>query len=451
MEEKFKYNSSNLNSNPCFSENVLENHEIRKELTIEEIFKLSLNFGFISFGSRIEQINLIKEKLITKDKFMREKEFEYIYSLCKIFPGNTPCQVLFAISIIKTNSLLGGIISLIGFIFPSLLIMILISELIKRLKDYTYSTDKLNWDSEDDFFFYYLSSLITGICQGAIAILIENALILTKSLAKKYYDFTIIIICGILCYYSNNFGFIIIIMILGAILSTIQGDHDYFLDVSMDHLNLDEIKYLGSPAFFIMFLIYLFLFILRVIPKSLNINIYLMESFFRIGTFNFGGGSAIIPLILSEYSKLIEEIDILNAYAIKSLLPGPLFNISAFIGVMLSGILGGFISSIFIMLPGILYIMIALPYHSDLTKNQLIQNILRGASWATLGCLYVSAIRLIIDSCFNNYYTHFIYGLFNIFLCVIIQKIDIIPMKIISVLLFGGLFSLFCKVIELNI
>ena len=74
------------------------------------------------------------KKLTKEQKIMREKEFEYIYSLCKLFPGNTPCQVLFAIAIMKTMSLLGGLISLIGFISPSLFIMILISILIKNIK-----------------------------------------------------------------------------------------------------------------------------------------------------------------------------------------------------------------------------------------------------------------------------------------------------------------------------
>ena len=94
--------------------------------------------------------------------------------------------------------------------------------------------------------------------------------------------------------------------------------------------------------------------------------------------------------------------------------------------------------------------MIVLPYHSEITKNSLIQNILRGASWATLGCIYVSAIRLTIDSCFNNNYTHFFYGFLNICICYLIQQVNVIPMKMISALIFGGLFSLFCKLIELN-
>jgi chromate transporter len=443
-------NHLNSNINPLLqdNENLLEDQEISKEISIMEIFKLSFNLGLFSFGGRVEQIQLIKNKFITERNYLREKEFEYIYSLCKIFPGNTPTQVLFALAIIKTMSLLGGIMSLIGFVFPSLFIMILISIFIKNIKVYFLQADLSIFNYDNDKFFYLMSVLIAGFCQAAVSILIANALSLTKSLAKRKYDFFIILICAILCFYWNNFGFMIFIMLFGAFASCSYGDHDYFLDLFNMNLSLKEIKYLGFPSFIIMVIIYSFLFVISFFQKENYMNIYLMESFYRIGTFNFGGGHAVIPLMLSEYSKLIEESEILNGYAIMSLLPGPLFNISAFVGCMLSGIFGGLLSSIFILLPGILNIMIVLPYHIEISRNILIQYFLRGASWGAVGCLYVAAINLFIDSCFVNYYTHFSYGVLNVLICLLIQKKEDVNNRIIIVLFFGAFFSLICKIIK---
>ena len=202
MDNSFKFESHSY-SNPFLNENLLENREISKKISLIEIFKLSLNLGLLSFGGRVEQIKLIKDKFIIENNYLREKEFEYIYSLCKIFPGNTPTQVLFALAIIKTMSLLGGIMSLIGFVSPSLFIMILISILIKNIKEYTIKSnlDSGNFDPYDETFFYFVSILISGICKGAVSILIANALSLTKSLAKKLFDFSIILFCAILCFY----------------------------------------------------------------------------------------------------------------------------------------------------------------------------------------------------------------------------------------------------------
>jgi chromate transporter len=328
--------------------------------------------------------------------------------------------------------------------------MLIIALIAKNIKEYTILENKKEWHPEDDFFLYYMSILGAGVCQGSVSLVLHNAINLTQSVAKKTFDYSIIIGCGILFYYFDNFALILVIMFLGGIASCFRGDHDYFLDVSMSHSKLEKIHFLGSPALFMMVSIYGILFVFTIFYRRSSMFLYLIESFYRIGTFNFGGGHAVIPLMLAEYSKIIEESEILHGYAISSLLPGPLFNISAFIGCLLYGFFGGIISLLSIMLPGIFIIMIILPYHTQLTKNNLIQHFLRGASWATIGFLYVAGIRLWIDSCLINRYTNYIVGSINIIICLGMLEVKLVHTKIIFVLAFGAFFSLFCKLIEFN-
>jgi len=449
--DSVKY-ESNTHSNPLLGDNELENHEINKIMTNYEIFRLSLNLGIFSFGDRIEQIELFRDKLVKEKKYLKEKEFEYLYSLCKIFPGHTSTQLLFTIAICKSKSLMGGFISLISFISPSLLVMLIVSLIAKNVREYSLSEDKELWDPADDFLLYYMSIFGAGVCQGAVSLLIFNAITVTKSVAKKRFDYSVIFGCGILFYFfDSSFLLILLIMILGGVASCFQGDHDYFLDVSMSSSKLGNIRFLGIPALVTMITIYFVLFMANFIYKGSNTLIYICESFFRIGTFNFGGGHAVIPLMLAEYAKIIEENEILIGYAISSLLPGPLFNIGAFIGSLInSSLIGGIASLISIMLPGILLIMIVLPFHIQLTKNNLVQFFLRGASWATIGFLYVAGIRLWIDSCLINKYTNYLTGSFNIIICLGLLETRLVSSKILMVLSFGALFSLFCKLIEIN-
>ena len=280
--------------------------------------------------------------------------------------------------------------------------------------------------------------------------MIHNAIHLTKSLAKTRFDFSIIIISGVLYFFFNNFAIILMIMITAGFASCFQGDHDFFLDVCSTITKLDNIPFLGFPAFLTMITIYGTLFFSYLFVGAKSQIFYLMESFFRIGTFNFGGGHAVIPLMLAEYSKIIEEYEILHGYAVSSLLPGPLFNIAAFIGCLISGVIGGLIAFIFIMLPGIFLIMIILPHHNYLTKNNLIQHFLRGCSWATIGFIYIAGLRLWVDSCYVNQYTTYIKGSINIILCFFLLEIKYLRSRLIIVLVFGSIFSLFCKLIEVN-
>ena len=63
-----------------------------------------------------------------------------------------------------------------------------------------------------------------------------------------------------------------------------------------------------------------------------------MESFFRIGASVIGGGHVVIPLIFSEFHKIISDEDILTAFSVVSILPGPMFNISGYIGTIINGV-----------------------------------------------------------------------------------------------------------------
>lgn len=443
----------NTNSNPLLAENELELHETNEPMTTYDIFRLCMNLGIFSFGGRLEQIELFKEKLIKEKKHIKEREFEYLYSICKIFPGHTPTQLLFAIAICKSKSLFGGFIALISFIFPSMLIMLIISLIAKNIKDFAIvnAESKPVWDPSDDFFLYYFSTLGAGICQGSVSLVVHNAFYLAKNVAKKSFDYSIILGCGFLFYFLDfNFILILLIMLAGGIASCFQGDHDYFLDVSMSGYNLENISFLGMPALVAMIAYYLVLLSTLIFYVKNSMFLYLLESFYRIGTFNFGGGHAVIPLMLAEYSKIIEENEILHGYAITALLPGPLFNIAVFIGCLLNGLVGGIISLFSIMLPGIFIIMFILPFHTQLTKNYMIQHFLRGSSWATIGFLFVAAIRLWIDSCLINKYTNYFFGSVNIIICFFLLEQKLHHWRIFIVLTFGALFSLFCKLIELN-
>ncbi|MDF9823841.1 chromate transporter [Breznakia sp. PF5-3] len=84
----------------------------------------------------------------------------------------------------------------------------------------------------------------------------------------------------------------------------------------------------------------------------------LFVRFLQIGTLSFGGGYAVIPLIqeliLDDLGWLSNQqfIDIIT---ISQLTPGPLaINISTFVGIKSSGILGGVVATIGCILPGVL-------------------------------------------------------------------------------------------------
>lgn len=88
----------------------------------------------------------------------------------------------------------------------------------------------------------------------------------------------------------------------------------------------------------------------------------LFITFMKIGTFTFGGGYAMIPLIQKEAvenKKWISDEDILEVVAIAESTPGPIaINAATFIGYKVAGVFGAFFATLGVVLPSFLIILL---------------------------------------------------------------------------------------------
>lgn len=88
----------------------------------------------------------------------------------------------------------------------------------------------------------------------------------------------------------------------------------------------------------------------------------LLTAFLKIGAFTFGGGYAMIPLIQREIVEKrgwITEDDILEIVAIAESTPGPIaINAATFVGYRVAGMPGAFLSTLGIVLPSFLTIVV---------------------------------------------------------------------------------------------
>ena len=97
-------------------------------------------------------------------------------------------------------------------------------------------------------------------------------------------------------------------------------------------------------------------------PKESNVKkiLSLFLTFLKIGTFTFGGGYAMIPLIQREIvqkRKWITDDDILEITAIAESTPGPIaVNTATFVGYRICKFGGAFFSTLGVVLPSFLII-----------------------------------------------------------------------------------------------
>jgi chromate transporter len=143
----------------------------------------------------------------------------------------------------------------------------------------------------------------------------------------------------------------------------------------------------------------------------------LFENFYRFGSFVFGGGDVLIPLMLDQYvarpsnSKIqkedqgvirIEKDELLTGAGMVRAIPGPVFSIAAFTGGMAmkdkgaqKQLLGCIIGSVAIFLPSALLVLFFFPVWQNLKKFVVVYRSLEGINATVVGIMWAATLYLL--------------------------------------------------------
>jgi len=394
-------------ADPELKKELIPNVDDDKKMTNYEIFKTCLYLGVTSFGGPIAHIGMFEKIFIKENKLISPTTFSQLFALANVVPGPTSSQLLTAIAIVKTKSLQGGIISFLCFNMPALIVMISFAEFIKT----NYLTADLDQNSLN-----ILQTIAIGICQGAVAVVLQAGMSLSSKIKNSNFQLSITIVSAIIYLSFNQYYMMIILMTLSGFFSTKLHEEKFLIPNPQKIFELRSVKFIGIPALATFFVIYVLVYVFYFIFNDYSINFYLIESFYRIGALIIGGGHVVIPMVLNEFEKILSKKDILNAFTLVSLLPGPMFNIAGYIGAIVNGIFSGFLSAFFIFLPGMLLLFSSLRFMTWVNEKPKLQFFLRGVSSSAIGFIFTSATILWYDSCVKNIHFHFLLGTMNFFI-----------------------------------
>jgi chromate transporter len=120
--------------------------------------------------------------------------------------------------------------------------------------------------------------------------------------------------------------------------------------------------------------------------------------FFKIGSFTFGGGLAMLPLIQKEVvdnRKWVKEEEILDIFAVSQSMPGVIaVNTSIFIGKNTAGLGGAIAAALGVVLPAFFSIIIVLLLLSGLKDNVYVSKVFSGIKAASAALILLAAVKL---------------------------------------------------------
>ena len=335
-------------------------------------FKLFFTFlktGTISFGGYMMLIAMIQHEFSVRKKILSKKKILDAITMASFLPGPMAINVASYIGFL-IRGWKGAVISFIGVLLPSFIIMVIFSHLY------------LNSRNIPGF-----SSFFDGVMPVVAAVIFSVGFGFYKDSKDKIFSLLLVILRFALTSLIKGYISIILPLLICGGLNLLY--------------NGDKIKKIINPkkAFIrikgivisSLIMILLFVFLNNAPINSLNFN--LSKVFANISLTLFGGGYVFIPYldkIIVEQIGWLTKREFIDSIAMGQITPGPILITATFIGYKINGITGAFISTLSIFLPSSVVIIFFSRVYYFVKKNNTVKLIIKGFKIGIIGLIYYS-------------------------------------------------------------
>jgi chromate transporter len=348
-----------------------------------QLAKIFLKLGTIGFGGPQAHIAMQNDETVVRRPWLTPEQFAEGMAMCEMLPGPASTQMGIYIGYLRAGQL-GALVTGFCFIAPAFVIVVILSWGYFRFQGLPQITD-----------------LFLGISPVVTAIILAFCWKLGQKAVKDWRRGAIASTVFLL---SRLTSISVLLQFIGAGLIGLiwfrpkPPQSGTLTQASQSKALLQSLLGLPFP---------LILAQLPVAPLALSsfwgwerisaFALPLTLFFLKVGSFIFGGGLVIIPLLESEVVEKLHWLtstEFINGVAIGQLSPGPVVLTAAFVGYKVAGILGALVSTLAIFAPSFAFIMVAAPALVRIRQNPWIQAFLQGVTPGVLGAIAAAAVPL---------------------------------------------------------
>ncbi|MBC5774458.1 chromate efflux transporter [Pontibacter sp. KCTC 32443] len=356
---------------------------LRYYIFLKDVLMLALT----AFGGPQAHIAMMFKLLVEKRRYLTDQELIELNALCQILPGPTSTQTITAIGF-KIGGPSLAYLTLLVWIAPAAIIMAIAAIVISYLQEQNISLHFLR--------------IIQPMAVGFVAF---AAWKISVKVVNTKVAITLMVIAAVLSYFFRSPWVYPLLLIAGGAVTALRfRQHPEEKD---KRLNIEWAN----------FILYVGVFILAAALGGVTslLPVRLFENFYRNGSMIFGGGQVLIPLMYTEFVQFkgyLTTDEFLSGYAIAQALPGPTFSITSFIGNLAmrehgipGQLLGSFVATVGIFLPGTFLIFFVIRFWDGLKKYRVVRASLEGISAVSSGMVVAAAIMLYhpIDNTLLNF------------------------------------------------
>ena len=345
--------------------------------SLGQLFLRFLKFGSLAWGGPVAQIAMIRQELVTEEKWVTPQHFNRVLAMYQVLPGPEAHELCVYFGMLSRGRM-GGILAGLGFMLPGFILMFLLSWLYMRYGLNTSGT----------------FATIFAAVQAAVAALIVRAVhrigghvladrwlwvIALIAVPAQLYGvhFAITLTAGGIAYVLAQQGRP---SVAAALLVVCSAALVWWMIVQ-DF----ELAALGSAA---------------VQQGSGQAQRSLWELFlsgFKAGMLTFGGAYTVIPFLQEDAvadGAWMTNTQFLDGLALSSLLPAPLIIFATFVGYLGGGAAGAVVLTAGIFLPAFAFSLIAHDPIEKFVSQPRIREFLEGVTAGVVGLIAGTTLAL---------------------------------------------------------
>jgi len=361
--------------------------------------KAILLHSITAFGGPQGHLGMMMRTFVEKRRDVTKEELMEYVSFCQMLPGASSTQTLTLIGY-KRGGIPLAVATLIIWILPACILMGILSFIVAKI-----GTNNLQTSA-----FQFIQSMAIGFLAfaGVRAFNISVNNVITKVIML------VSTICTFLLF-KTPWIFPVLIIVGG-----ITTNFSNVRIPEIEKIKPRQVRWTNIWVFVLLFLIAGYLSEAARKENWDNRKAFnLFENFYRFGSFVFGGGDVLIPMMLDQYVARptaqkfintkdniirIEKNELLTGAGIVRAIPGPVFSIASFTGgiALKKGgsrkqILGCIIGSVGIFLPSALLVLFFFPVWQYLKKYVVVYRALEGINAVVVGLMFGSTAYLLKD------------------------------------------------------
>ncbi|ALU88267.1 chromate efflux protein [Herbaspirillum rubrisubalbicans M1] len=349
------------------------------------LFLVFLRLGLTSFGGPAAHLGYFRQEFVARRHWLSEQTYADLVAMCQFLPGPSSSQVGLAIGLIR-GGYRGALAAWLGFTLPSAVLLMVVA--LSVLSD-------ARWLSGE---------VVHGLKIVAVAIVAQAVWGMAQTLCRGPQRLLIMILAalatGLLHGSLVQLGVIVLAGLAGRLL--LHGPQMTL----QEQLPLVVSRRAGRACLLLFFVLLAGIPLLASLypaPWLQQVNI-----FYRVGSLVFGGGHVVLPLLQAELvpTGWVDKDVFLAGYGAAQAVPGPLFTLAAYLGVVMSswpnGVTGGVLCLLAIFAPSFLLVTGLLPFWDEVRRQRAMQAALAGVNAAVVGLLLAALYQPVWTSAIFN-------------------------------------------------